>query len=148
MTPVCDSLHKDGLCPSMYHRSHDQGGLCLGEGSLSGGVSVWGSLFWGLCSGESLSWGLCLGVSVHGGSLFGGLCLRRISVQGVSVRENPPYGNERAVRILLECILVEVYYQNRVICVLISVTSHFSKKKIPDRSMNITYMQHRSTKTR
>ena len=40
--------------------------------------------------------------SVHrGGSLSGGYLSR-----GVSVRETPPYGNERAVRILLECILV------------------------------------------
>ena len=29
-----------------------------------------------------------------------------VSVWGVSVMETPPYGNERAVRILLECILV------------------------------------------
>ena len=64
-----------GLCPSMHHRSHDWGGLCL-RGSLSRG-------------------GLCLGVSF----------------EGVSVRETPRqrppfYSNERAVRILLECILV------------------------------------------
>ena len=44
---------------------------------MSRGVSVWGSL----CPG-----GLCAG--------------------GVSVRETPHYGKERAVCILLECILV------------------------------------------
>ena len=32
----------------------------------------------------------------------------RVSVRGgVSVRKNPPYGKERAVRILLECILLD-----------------------------------------
>ena len=41
----------------------------------------------------------------------GGLCLgevsvQEISVQGVSVQGDPPYGNELAVRFLLECILV------------------------------------------
>ena len=51
-----------------------------------------GSLFRG-----SLSWG----VSVQGGvSVWG------VSAQGVYVRETPQYGNEQAVRILLECILV------------------------------------------
>ena len=37
---VSHSVHRGGLCPSMQHRSHDQGG------SLSGGVSVQGG---GLC---------------------------------------------------------------------------------------------------
>ena len=36
----------------------------------------------------------------------GGLCPSGIFVWGVSVREAPSYGNVRAVRILLECILV------------------------------------------
>ena len=55
--------------------------------------------------------GLCLGgISVQGvssGGLYpGGLCLG-VSVQGRGFRgETPPYGNEWAVRILLECILV------------------------------------------
>ena len=40
--------------------------------------------------------GLCPGGLCPGGSLSG----------RVSIRETPPYGNERAVRILLECILV------------------------------------------
>ena len=51
------------------------------EGSLSWGVSVWGSL----SRGVSVWGGLCPG---------GGLC-----------HGDPPYGNERAVRILLKCIL-------------------------------------------
>ena len=44
---LCHSVHRGGggLCPSMHHESHDQGGvsvwevLCTG-GSLSGGISV------------------------------------------------------------------------------------------------------------
>ena len=62
-----------------------QGGLCRGSlsgGSLSMGISVWG-------------------VSVHGGLCPGGLCLGD---------PPPPYGNERAVRILLGCILDSDYY--------------------------------------
>ena len=66
-----------GLCP--------QGGLCPGE-SLSRG---------GLCPGESLSRGVSVqGVSIQGVSVKGSLC------------QGDPHGKERAVRILLECILV------------------------------------------
>ena len=55
------------------------GGGCLHPGGLFPGE--------GLCPlGGSLSRGVCLG--------------------GVSVMGTPSYGNERAVRILLECILV------------------------------------------
>ena len=44
-----------------------------------------------------------------GGSLSGGLSVQGVSVQGVSVRETPPpYGYVRAIRLLLECILVIV----------------------------------------
>ena len=74
-------------------------GLCPG-GPLSkmGGSLSWGG---GLCLGGSLSkmGGLCPGeeVSVRGGSL---------SREGVSVKRDPPYSYVRAVRILLECILV------------------------------------------
>ena len=44
-------------------------------------------------------------------SLSRGSLSRGVSVggRGVSVRNTPPYGNERAVRILLECIFV--WYQ-------------------------------------
>ena len=34
-TPVCDSVHREGLCPSMHHRSHDQGRSLSRRGSLS-----------------------------------------------------------------------------------------------------------------
>ena len=86
-----------------------QGGLCPGR-SLSGVFFLGG----GLCPGGSLS---RQGVSVHGDlcpgrgvSAQGGLCSGGgLCPGGVSVRETPKYGNERAVRILLECILV-VYY--------------------------------------
>ena len=65
-------------------------------GHMTRGVSVQGG---GLCLGGSLS----RGVSVQGGW---GLC------QGDPLpRQRPPYGNERAVRILLECILVH-YLRN------------------------------------
>ena len=63
--------------------------------------------------------GLCPeGVTVRAGSLSSeGLCPARVFVQGVSVQsvsvqqgvsitKTPRYGNVRAVRILLECILV------------------------------------------
>ena len=79
---VSHSVHRVGLCPSMHHRSHDQGGLCPG-GSLSGGclsmgVSVQGSF----CLGGSLSRGvsvlgsLRLGGSLSKGSLLGRPLLR------------------------------------------------------------------------
>ena len=73
------------LCPSMHHRSHDQGGLCPG-GSLSMGVSVQGSLSRGVSvQGVSVQESLSRGVSVQEESLSkGGLCLG-VSVQGVSV---------------------------------------------------------------
>ena len=87
----------------------------MSNGSLSRGVSVQGASVWGslsrgvsvqgaLCPGRSLSRGnLCPGVSVQGESLS----RRGVSLsKGVSFTEIPPYGNERAVRILLECILV------------------------------------------
>ena len=54
------------------------------------------------------------GVSVQGGSVYGGFCplvsvwgsLSEGSLSGRLPGQTPPYGNERAVRILLECILV------------------------------------------
>ena len=110
-THVCDSVHRGVLCPSMHHRSHDLGG------SLSRGVSVWGvSVQGGFLSrggGGFCPGGLCPGGSLSRGSLFGGISIWRGSLLGVgslsrvvSVRETPPYGNTRAVRILPECILV------------------------------------------
>ena len=112
-----------GLCP---------GGLCP-RGSLSRGSLPWKSLFrgvfvqQGLCPGSlcperslslgSLSEGLCLWVSLSGdvsvqGSLSKGVRVPVLGVfvQGFSVREppdrDPPYGNEWAVYILLEYIIV------------------------------------------
>ena len=111
---MCHSVHGKGvgggLCmmslpvclPGEWGLSREMG-LCPG----GEGKSVWGEVCFclgGLCLegsvwGGSLSRGdLCLGVPVQGGSLSEG---------GVAVRESPPpYGKERAVRILLECILV------------------------------------------
>ena len=100
------SRGEGGLYPSMHQR----------RGSLSRGVSVRGCLCPGVSlSGGSLSMGvLCPGVSLSGGSLsMGVLCPGGSLSRGVSVREipqtesPPPYGNERVVRILLECILVQ-----------------------------------------
>ena len=48
------------------------------------------------------------------GSLSRGVSVKGVSVRGVSVRggglcqADPPYGNMWAVRILLECILVDI----------------------------------------
>ena len=47
-------------------------------------------------------------------SVWGDLCPGGSLSRRVSVRETPPYGKERAVRILLECILV--YFCAFVIC--------------------------------
>ena len=50
---------------------------------------------------QSLSWGVPEGAPLPGGvSIQGGLC------PGGLCHGDPPYGNERAVRILLKCILV------------------------------------------
>ena len=61
--------------------------------------------------------GLCPGGSLSRGGLCRGSLSMGISVWGVSVHEGlclgdppPPYGNERAVRILLGCILDSDYY--------------------------------------
>ena len=86
------------LCPSMHHRSHDQG-VSVHEGLCPRGVSVRGSLSMegvSVHGGESLS---IEGVSVHGRDLrpwkrlaVPGVSVRGVSVQGVSVRETliPP----------------------------------------------------------
>ena len=83
---------RGGLCPSMHHRSNGWGVYVQG-GSLSGC----------LCLGGSVQGGLCLGVSVWGSLCPGGLC----AGGSPSPAQRPSYGNERAVRILLECILVK-----------------------------------------
>ena len=58
--------------------------------------------------GADLCLCLCLGSLHPGGSLSRGVSAQGVFVQGISVQGGlcPPYGNERAVRILLECILV------------------------------------------
>ena len=72
--------------------------LCL---SIRGGG--WGL---GLCPG-GLSWGsLSKGVLCPGGSLSRGSVGRGGSLSRGSLSQRPPYGKERAVRILLEGILV------------------------------------------
>ena len=83
-----------------------------------------GYIFTGVCLFTEGGFGLCpggfhpAGVSVKGGSLSGGSLSRvrgslsgRVSVQGGLCQADPLdkellYGNERALRILLECILV------------------------------------------
>ena len=57
-------------------------------------------------TGHMTMGGLCQRVSVRGVSVQDGLCLGG-SLSGRHLdRDSPPYGNERAVHILLECILV------------------------------------------
>ena len=131
-TPVCDSVHRGslswgdlfpgGVC---LEGSLNRWVLCTGGwylsrgGSLSRRVSVQGGLCTegGLCPGESLY----RGRSLSRGSLSrGGLCTGGLwSLSGGSLSGRPPYGNVRALRILLECILVlfvaavEVYDSTR-----------------------------------
>ena len=84
---VCESNVFTGVCLSM-------GGSLSSGGSLSkGGVSVQG--------------GLCLGGSLSGYIHWGVLCPGWVSVQGGLCQGTPPYSKERAVCILLECILVK-----------------------------------------
>ena len=89
-------------------------GVSLSEWSLSWGVSVWGSLPRGSIypGGVSLSGGL----SVWEGSLSG---------------RSPMFGNVQAVRNLLECILVDVWFQGISIlsvlsCVFILVCKKYA----------------------
>ena len=56
-----------------------------------------------LSKGVSIPRGLCPGVSVQG-----------VTVLGVSITETRPYANERAVRILLKCILVGSSQRSRM----------------------------------
>ena len=95
-----------------------------GKGSLwrpfwqdsHGGSLSWGSLSGGSLSRGSLSqgvsvWGLCLGVSVQGVSVPGGSLSGGSLSEGVYIQEGDPlYSNERAIRILLECILVNLTF--------------------------------------
>ena len=106
-------LSREGLCPGVSV----QGGFCPG-GSLSRGGSLCGALCLrgvsvqgGLCPGGSLSRGVSVQGSLSRGSLSGGSLFRGVSACWVSVHGglchgDTLYGNGRAVRILLECILV------------------------------------------
>ena len=80
--------------------------------SVPGSVSVLGKVGLhprGLCPGESLS-----GRSLSGESLSGGLCLEgslsgeSLMLKLTSCHGDPPYGNEQVVRLILECILVNI----------------------------------------
>ena len=98
-TPVCNPVHGGGLCPSMHHRSHDQGRSLCRETSVqgdlcAGGLCAGGSLcrgsLWsgGLCAGGSLSWG---GHLSTGGSLSsGGSLSRGVSVMKTPLDRDPP----------------------------------------------------------
>ena len=120
-TPVCDSVHRGGVC---VQGSLSIGGLCP-LGSLSRGVSVqgvsaqtvsvWGSLSrrGGLCpGGGSQSRGSLSRGSLSRGSLSRGLYPGGLSpgswglCLGGLGQGDPPYGNVRVVHILVECILV------------------------------------------
>ena len=95
------------LCPGVC-----LGGLCLGgslsrrslsRGSLSREVSVWGSL----SGGVSVQGDLC-----QEGSLFRGISVQGGSLLGRTIPDRDhPYGKERAVCILLECVLASSLYQ-------------------------------------
>ena len=112
-TPVCDSVHKGGgISVPACATGHITRGVSVQRGSLSWGVSVWG----GSLSGRFLLGDLSRGVSVHCprgslsmGSLSRGLCLRGLC-QG-----DPPYGNQRAVGILLEWIIVKIMFTKKVL---------------------------------
>ena len=107
--------------------------LFTGAGGFSVGVSVQGvSVHGGLCPQGLCPGGLCSGDLYPGGSLSRegvpvsvsvgvsaqGVSVQGVSIQGVSIQGSlskergpcqgdPPYGNVRVLRILLECILVE-----------------------------------------
>ena len=99
-------LLKPGITTA-HKRSLEQGnvftGVCLSTGGLcdvTSCLAAWSHI----PSGGSLSRGVC----VRGSLSRGGLCQgdQRGLSRGASVREPPPlHGDERAVRILLECFL-------------------------------------------
>ena len=120
----------EGFCP---------GGGCLPRGCLSAKrVSVWGCLSRGCLSRWYLPGGCLPGVSAWGclpkeDVCPGGVCLRRCLPTGVSAQRNAgiqpllPVAlrdlvNKWAVRILLECILVE----NTFILCILHFTPHYN----------------------
>ena len=85
-------------------------------GSLSWGVSVWGVSVWGVSVWGVSVWGVSVWGSLSGGSLSGGsvgsLSMGSLS-RNVGLHDrDPPYGNVRVVRILLECILGFTNYKS------------------------------------
>ena len=67
-----------------------------------------GYAFTGVCLSTGGSWSLSWDVSVPWCvSVQGGSLPRGVSIQGGLCHGHPPYGNERAVRILLECIIFQ-----------------------------------------
>ena len=85
-TPVCHSVQRGSMSRGVSVRGSLSRGFLFGEGGYLSRVLCPG----GLCPGESL----CRGVSVQRGLGPG----------------RPPYSNLREVCILLECILVNLYF--------------------------------------
>ena len=91
-TPVCHSVHRGDLSVPVCTTGH------MTRGSLYGRRSLWRVSVGGLCSGGPLSRVISVREVSRGVSVQEGVSVQK----GVSVL----YGNERAVHILLECILV------------------------------------------
>ena len=124
-TFICDSVHRgEGLCLGILCPK-GVSVLCLGVLCPKGVSLQGGSLSRGLCPrGFSVQGSLSKGVLCPGVFCPGGLC-----PGGGLYQEDPPYGNMRAVRILLECILVSdcdcvVFYLQWWGCVGFSVKTH------------------------
>ena len=100
----CLSVHRRGGVSVSVRGCVCPGGSLSRRVSVQVGVSVQGGSLGGLSRGR-----LC-----PGGSLSGGLC-RGFSVGG-SLSWRPPYGNERVVCILLECILVFIICSLEGVC--------------------------------
>ena len=153
VTPVCHSVHKgrgslsggvsvQGGSLSRWRVAVQGEGRCPGEGFLSGGSLSRR----GLCPERvSVQGGLCPagGSMSRGGSLSsGGGSLSRVGSLsgGVSVRDPPPppYGYVRAVRILLECILVfECFYveMSRQLTCCVAVSSRRCSAVFPFKKL-------------
>ena len=91
-------LREDNVFTPVCHSVH--WGLCPGWISVQGRS---------LSRGDTVQWGLCPGESLSGG--------------GVSVRETPLYGKEWAVRILLECILVDLYLFQALLSIRLNINA-------------------------
>ena len=151
------------LCPSMHHKSHDQGSLSRGisvwgslsrvslsRGSLSRGslsrrglclgVSVWRPLSRDLCPGRSLSQGVSVqGVPVQGGVYPGGSLLRGYLSGGLC-----PGGLSRGVSVWgvsVQGVSVRetpLYGNERMVCILLEcilVHASFTPSRIPQRNI-------------